>query len=91
MYTITHNLICQMNLTFFKRRKWLRIVIFFILPYNKMYTVGEYTMAKIQRLNAHLMNMIAAGEVVERPMGVVKELVENAIDANAQNIEIHIE
>lgn len=47
-------------------------------------------MAKIQQLNEHLTNMIAAGEVVERPMGIVKECVENAIDAHADSIEIHI-
>lgn len=48
-------------------------------------------MAKIHRLNEHLTNMIAAGEVVERPMGIVKECVENSIDAHASAIEIHIE
>lgn len=47
-------------------------------------------MGKINRLDEHLSNMIAAGEVVERPQGIVKELVENCIDAHAQSIEIQI-
>ena len=47
-------------------------------------------MAKIMQLSEHVANMIAAGEVVEGPLSVVKELVENAIDAGSTNIKIHL-
>ncbi|MCR1950047.1 DNA mismatch repair endonuclease MutL [Clostridium sp. DSM 100503] len=48
-------------------------------------------MKRINLLDEHTSNKIAAGEVVERPSSVVKELVENSIDAEAKNITIEIE
>lgn len=48
-------------------------------------------MALIKQMDSRLANMIAAGEVVDRPSSIVKELVENAIDAKATSITIEIE
>jgi DNA mismatch repair protein MutL len=52
--------------------------------------MSELVSSRIHLLPEHLVDQIKAGEVIERPANLIKEILENSLDAQSKNISIHL-